>query len=112
MMDQGGISAVGAKRDIEGFRIKLSQEMPHILDKVTREYIEFSSTQDTSDVKSFTAYQTACRAALTHLQLLIKIASWVQPNLARGVSIDDDSELDQLIVDARTEIRERFHFKD
>jgi len=94
--------------DIDKFRSELSEEIPNILDKVTHQYRCFLSTENFDDIKSFTAYQTACRAALTHLQLLMKITSWIQSNIEKDISPDDDSEINRLILNARSEMRDQF----
>lgn len=91
----------------EYYRFHLLNQLPFLLSKATNEYKDFAAGQTPDDVKSFAAYQAACRAALTHLQLLIKIAAWAQPNMGKEILIDEDNELDQLIVDARTAVQAR-----
>ena len=93
--------------DIDKFRAELSNRIPNILDQVTHQYRDLLNTENFNDVKSFTLYQTACRAALTHLQLLMKITSWTQSNIEKDISPDDDSEINRLILSARAEMRDQ-----
>ena len=95
------------KDGLEDYRFYLIEQLPLLLFKATNEYKGFAAAQKSDDVKSFAAYQAACRAALTHLQLLIKIAAWAQPNMGKEILIDEDNELDQLIFDARTAVQSR-----
>ena len=111
VMKQKNYAAATNTSELEAYRFELLEKLPSFLGKVTGEYCNFISTQNSNDVKSFAAYQAACRAALAHLQLLIRIAAWVQPSMEGIVSIDDDSELDQLIFDARTAIQDRARTK-
>jgi len=90
----------------DDYRRELTQELPFILSKVTNEYREFITTQNCDDVKSFTAYQNACRGALSHIQILLKIATWVHPDIIKNIESDEEIDLCQLISDARLAIRE------
>lgn len=105
-MNEKDIGVSNITNSFENYRFELIDELPSLLSKVTCEYRDFTKTQNSGDVKSFAAYQTACRAALTHLQLLIKIAMWAQPDIGKNIAIDDESDLDQLILDARTAIQD------
>lgn len=96
-----------AKCRFHEFRTELIEILPCLLSKVTDEYKDFVISQTSTDVKSFAAYQAACRTALTHLQLLIKISMWAEPAASGETMIDDaESDLDQLIMDARRAIQE------
>jgi hypothetical protein len=79
--------------------------------KATNEYKDFAAGQTSDDMKSFAAYQAACRAALNHLQLLIKIAAWAQPNMEKEILTEEDDELNQLIFDARMAVQARSETK-
>lgn len=89
---------------IEDYRISLIEQLPSLLHKLTCEYRDFAATKTPHDIKSFSTYHTTCRAALTHLQLLIKIADWAQPSIAKDIGVDDENCLDRLILDARDAI--------
>jgi hypothetical protein len=92
---------------LEDYRLRLLNQLPLLLLNATNEYKDFAAGQTPDDVKSFATHQAACRAALSHLQLLIKIAAWAQTNMGKEISIDEDNELDQLIFDARTAVQAR-----
>lgn len=90
---------------LQDVRFELAKNMPFLLSKANNEYKEFTSNQTSNDVKSFGAYQTACRTALTHLQLLIKIASWAEQAMGESIVSDNDSDIDHLILEARAAIQ-------
>jgi len=90
---------------LQDFCFELVDGMPVFLSKAADEYKEFTTTLTSNDVKSFVAYQAACRTALTHLQLLIKIAAWAEQAMGDGIVSEDDSDIDQLILEARAAIQ-------
>lgn len=89
---------------IEDYRIRLLEILPSILHNVTCEYRDFSTSQNSSDIKNFSTYHTACRSALTHLQFLIKIADWAQTAISKDICVDEENFLNRLILDAKSGI--------
>ena len=87
--------------ELQNFRIDLTKQLPFFLAKATDEYKAFIATDTSTDAKSFAAYQTACRTALNHLQLLIKIAAWAEHTSSKDIMSDSDDNFDQLIMAAR-----------
>ncbi len=51
-----------------------------------------------ADTKGFAAYQAACRAALSHIHLLVKLAHWARA--AGGAAVPDADQLDRLVREA------------
>ena len=49
------------------------------LQKALEDYLAFSGTQAPSDTKEFNTYQGACKAALLHIALLVKLTQKEMP---------------------------------
>lgn len=94
------------KNQLQSYRMELIEILPCLLYKATNEYRDFSARQASTDVKTFAAYQTACRTALTHLQLLLKIAVWAERAVNDEIMIDDDeTNLEKLIIAAQDALK-------
>ena len=57
------------------------------------------------DAKAFVAYQAGCRAALTHIHLLVKLAHWASPRGDDEAPTVDDEQLDRMVREAETALR-------
>jgi hypothetical protein len=88
---------------LTALRRELRQGLPALIRHAMAAYRRFSGGPPPHDAKSFLAYQAACRAAVAHIQLLIKLADFVH-----GEGADDDAgqELDRLLVAAREALGE------
>lgn len=93
--------------DFRGFRIQLIEDLPSLLDKAISDYKDVAMEQSTNDIKSFAAHQAACRTALTHLQLLVKLAAWAEDATDGEMASDVDNSLDTLIFEARAALQDQ-----
>ena len=59
-------------------RTKIAAHIPGALDVALESYKEFSSHEHNEDAKTFSAHHTACKAAIAHIQLLIKLSEMVE----------------------------------
>lgn len=67
------------KSPLEGFRRGLACRFPGQLDEVMEGYLSFSGrAPKEGEPKDFAAHHGACKAALAHLDLLLKLAEWAE----------------------------------
>jgi hypothetical protein len=90
---------------IEALRRDLLANLPGLLAKAIRGYERFTVDHPPEDAKAFVAYQAGCRAALTHIHLLVKLAHWASPRGDEGVPPVDDEQLDRMVREAETALR-------
>lgn len=71
---------------IEGeMRVQIAGFLPCALEKALITYKGFCKTAPPDEPKDFVAYQNGCKAAIAHVELLIKLAQWADlpdPDLA------------------------------
>ena len=53
--------------------VDVGTELTPALQKALRDYLDFSKNLAPTDIKEFNAYHTACKAALLHIALLVKL---------------------------------------
>lgn len=104
-MEMPGVSVDGGLRERETSSADVSvirrirAELPGALDRVYRAYSNRLDADLPADAKDFASAQAACRAALTHVLLLLKLAD----QLSRSDCVHEDAEdLDALITEARS----------
>ncbi len=91
---------------LERFRCHLSRRFPGLLDRVMEGYLSFSGKgPEEDDAKEFSAHHGACKAALAHLDLLIKLAAWAEKK--RSTISPKDEETERLIDQAQTALCDR-----
>lgn len=78
----------------------LHQNLPHALARGIESYNEFSERLPDDSPKNFTAYHSACKAALGHLAALIKLGSLGQKQKPDG-STKKQENLEKLLQQAR-----------
>lgn len=87
--------------DIEAVRSRLRQELPDRIASAAASYDGFAAETAPSDAKGFAAHHAACRAALAHMDLLVRLTRW-----AAGSEAADDDEPDALLAEARAALDE------
>lgn len=74
---------------------------------ITRAYHDFNLVRPDMDSKSFGAHHSACRAALSHLDLVFKLKQKMQeaqPDAGGDIGDNVSQNLERLIMDARAEL--------
>lgn len=84
----------------ESTRAKIAESLPAAIDHAVNSYHHFSTTEPNDGVKNFSAYHTACKTAVAHIELLLKLAEWAQ--LPRKGQ--EDADLAALMQDAQSEL--------
>lgn len=83
----------------EQTRARIARCLPDAIERAVDSYRTFSSDSDEKKSKNFSAYHTACKAAIAHIELLLKLANWAE--LPRD---SDDESLSVLMADAQAEL--------
>lgn len=81
--------------DLSGLRARLSTTLPDHVAAALAGYEDFTAASPPADSKGFAAWHAAAKAALAHVDLLIKLARW-----AEG-SAEADDGMDRLLAGAR-----------
>lgn len=66
------------KVSLEAVRHSLSDRLPFFIQYVAQEYESFAHQALPEDAKGVAAHHAACKAALSHLELLAKLTRWAQ----------------------------------
>ncbi|MBI5165300.1 MAG: hypothetical protein HY985_15520 [Magnetospirillum sp.] len=88
--------------DIDSLRRRLLGALPARIDAALAGYETFAAAPPPADAKGFAAWHAAAKAALAHIELLVKLARW-----AEGKADDPtptavgDPGLDCLLAEAR-----------
>jgi hypothetical protein len=98
--------AAAESKDIEVFRQELLASLPGLIDKAVRSYGRFAADRPPDDPKGFLAYQAGCRAAVTHIHLLVKLADWAQSSGAEEALSSGAEQLDRMVREAEVALRD------
>ncbi len=92
---------------LDDFRSNVLAELPALLERALAGYGRFAASMPPADTRGFVAYQTACRAALSHIHLLVKLAHWARPGAVEsGPAAADADQLDRLIREAEAALED------
>ncbi|MBF0326554.1 MAG: hypothetical protein HQL42_15990 [Alphaproteobacteria bacterium] len=79
-------------------RAELAASLPARISAALESYHRFTADEPPADAKGFAAWQAAAKAALAHVEQLVKLARWAE----NGNEPDTpDSGLDALLAEAR-----------
>lgn len=81
-------------------RAKIAAGLPDAIDRAMRSYREFNEQEASKTAKDFSAHHTACKTAIAHIELLLKLAAW-----AKLPDEDTDDVLAGLLHDAEAELK-------
>jgi len=82
-------------------RRNIAEFLPSAIAKSLESYARFSDQEAPGEAKDFTAHHNACKVAIAHIELLIKMARWAD---VQTDSADNDSYLAQMISAAQDEL--------
>lgn len=80
-------------------REKIAECLPNAIDCAIRSYRQFYEAENIETAKEFSAHHTACKTAIAHIELLLKLAEWA--NIAADTQ---DQNLAILMADAQAEL--------
>jgi hypothetical protein len=83
--------------DLAGLRQTLAGTLPGRIHAAVAGYEEFTGTAPPADAKGFAAWHAAAKAALAHVDLLVKLARWAEGS----AEADEDAGMERLLAGAR-----------
>ncbi|WP_142849968.1 hypothetical protein [Telmatospirillum sp. J64-1] len=87
--------------DLEGLKAHLRPHLARRLEQAAASYDDFAAQEAPLDAKGFAAHHAACRAALAHLDLLVKLARWAALSGGEAAGGGGESEAESLLAQAR-----------
>lgn len=92
----------------EKTRQQIARFLPDALAKALSSYHSFMDKNQPSenDAKEFSQHHTACKAAIAHIELLIKLAQWAHLPDARAEDHNHQIVLAAMLQEAQTELSE------
>lgn len=71
----------------EATREQVAEFLPAALKKALSSYEDFMNSNNAHDTtENFSKHHTACKVALAHVQLLLRLAEWANVQLEHGVN--------------------------
>ncbi len=83
--------------DLSGLRTRLAATLPDHVAAALAGYEDFTATSPPADAKGFAAWHAAAKAALAHVDLLVKLARWAEGS----AEPDQDAGMERLLAGAR-----------
>ena len=87
-------------------REAIANFLPDAIKNTLDSYHDFSSGQVPDDAKGFSAHHSACKVAIAHIDLLIKLARWADLPDENIKDKDENQLLAQMIISAQSELEE------
>ncbi len=88
-----------------GMRQSVARALSDSIDITLRSYERFMELSNPGDdSKDFKAHHEACKAAIMHIELLIKLVQLVDSQDASKKSADDQAVLSKALADAKHEV--------
>lgn len=82
-------------------RAAVSEVLPDAIRKTLESYRRFIGSEAAHDTKQFSAHHTACKVAIAHLELLLKLARWADIEKTKA---SESSDLAGLLHEASEEL--------
>ncbi|MEO5373164.1 MAG: hypothetical protein H7840_02665 [Alphaproteobacteria bacterium] len=95
-----------ATPDLDALRRQLKGSLPKRIGKAVDSYDGFSTAPPPDDAKGFAAHHAACRAALAHVEMLVKLSRWAEGKEEATSPEGEGEDIDRLIAEARSAIRD------
>lgn len=83
--------------DLSALKTRLADRLPEHAAAALAGYEDFTATLPPSDSKGFAAWHAAAKAALAHVDLLVKLARWADGTAEAG----DGDGMERLLAGAR-----------
>lgn len=80
-------------------RAQIANTLPHAIEKALASYHEFYDQMTPDNAKDFSAHHGACKTAIAHIELLLKLAKWAD------LPQDGQQELKSVLDNAQNEIQ-------
>ena len=84
---------------------RIAEFLPDVIAQALNTYHEFAtSTPVEADAKKFAAQQAACKAAVAHIELLVKLARWAELPDPKAPDHNRQIMIGALVQEAQAEI--------
>jgi len=83
----------------EKTRVKIAKYLPDAIECALVSYRQFYDQSTFENAKDFAAHHAACKAAIAHVELLLKLARWAE------IEGGDGDPLAELLADAEAELQ-------
>ncbi|WP_417793904.1 hypothetical protein [Terasakiella pusilla] len=95
-------------RLLETVRQELERTLPTYIHDAVISYEGFLDSPLPEDAKGFAAYHSACKAALTHVEVLAKLMRWCEntPEVVAAHVHSEGEEIADLLAGARAALQE------
>lgn len=90
--------------DMGTIRAACRADFPGRITAALDEYHRFVAAPPPADAKGFAAWQAAAKAALSHIEVLVKLVRWAETGIT--AADDEASGLDRLLAQARSALDE------
>lgn len=87
-------------------RAQIASFLPDAIAKALTSYHKFMDTPHESEAKSFSAHHGACKAAIAHIELLLKLARWADLPDARTGTSNEQIMLAAMVQEAEEELKQ------
>ncbi len=89
----------------DGARARIAAFLPEILEKALQSYADFAgATAPMEEPKDFAAYHSACKTAIAHIDLLVKLARQVALEDTARAAESSKTDISAAILAATEEI--------
>lgn len=92
--------------DLAVLRGDLAAVLPPLITAAADSYRGFAAAAAPDDAKGFAAHHAACKAALAHMELLIKLARWAEDDTTDEPPPGDVDTVERLLASARAAVAE------
>ncbi|SCA55407.1 conserved hypothetical protein [Candidatus Terasakiella magnetica] len=94
-------------KSVDEVQSLLAGLLPSLIQSATISYEAFSKAEIPVDAKGFAAHHAACKSALSHVELLTKLARWAEKTEESAPpSLSEDDEIAGLLAGARAALQE------
>lgn len=97
------MAALPPKENDDILRQEITRVLPAAIKKALGSYENFVADNSYADPREFSVHHTACKAAITHLELLLKLAKWAD---ITATTNNEDNALMETLILAQTRIDE------
>lgn len=86
-------------------REKIAKYLPNAIATAINSYHEFYDQQTPETAKDFSAHHSACKAAIAHIELLLKLARWADLPGDDGDKVSNGDDLSRVLMTAQAELQ-------
>ena len=92
--------------DIDTLRLSVQGALPERIRAALAGYERFTAEEPPADAKGFAAWHAAAKAALAHVELLVKLARWAEGGETAAPAPEPEDEIGRLLILARQAVGE------